>query len=108
MKELASGVEGVRAQSDQAARAAKEQARTMTEISKASELTAREIRSIVSANKQQSAGAKRLVSQLSDVRLITQRNAEGVGRTRGDTADLLKQAEALSGLMAQARPNGRG
>ena len=58
MKELTSGIDGVRAQSDQAARAAKEQARTMNEIAKASERTGKEIRSIATGNKQQSAAAK--------------------------------------------------
>jgi methyl-accepting chemotaxis protein len=108
MKELTTGIDGVRAQSDQAARAAKEQARTMHEIAKSSDRTAKDIRAIAAGNKQQSAGARQLIGQLGEVRRITERNAEGVGRTRGDTADLLKQAEALSGLMTQAGPNGRG
>ena len=37
--------------------------------------------------------------------MITQRNAEGVSRTRGGTADLLEQARALTGLMST--PKGR-
>jgi methyl-accepting chemotaxis protein len=80
----------------------------MTEQATVSDRTAKEIRSTATGNKQQSNGAKKLVAQLGDVRRITERNAEGVGRTRGDTADLLKQAEALSGLMSQSGANGRG
>ncbi len=41
--------------------------------------------------------AARLATQLADIRRITERNAEGVRQTRGGTADLLKQAEALTG-----------
>jgi methyl-accepting chemotaxis protein len=108
MKELTAGIDGVRAQSDQAARAAKEQARTMNEIAKTSERTAKEIRGVASANKQQSGVAKRVVAQVGEVRRITERNAEGVGKTRGDTTDLLRQAEALTALMAHAGGNGRG
>ena len=53
-------------------------------------------------------------SQLADVRRITERNAEGVKQTRGGTAELLKHAEALTGLMGEAlehsprNGNGRG
>jgi hypothetical protein len=45
-----------------------------------------------------------LVGQVGGIRRITQRNAEGVGKTRGSTADLLKQAAVLTGLMAAAKP----
>ena len=87
-----------------------EQARTMKEMVKAAELATREIRAVATGNKQQSKAAARLVSQVGDVRRITQRNAEGVGRTRGSTADLLKQAQVLTGLMNTPKPratNGR-
>ena len=59
--------------------------------------------------KQQSKAATRLVGQVADIRRITQRNAEGVGKTRGSTVDLLKQAQELTGMMAngKARSNGR-
>jgi len=53
----------------------------------------------------------RIVAQLTEVRRITQRNADGVRQTRGGTADLLRQAETLTGLMDSAvagkRANGR-
>jgi len=110
VKELSAGFEGIRVQSDQAARAAIEQARTMKELSKAADRTSREIRGVAKANKEQSAGAAKLAVQLGDVRRITERNAEGVGKARGGTADLLKQAQALSSLMdakPKARSNGR-
>ena len=71
----------------------------MKEMAKAADSSAREIRSVAKGNQQHSKGAAKLVAQLADIRRITERNAEGVGRTRGGTADLMKQARALTGLM---------
>ena len=45
------------------------------------------------------AAAARLVTQLDDIRVITDRNAAGVKQTRGGTVDLLRQAETLTGIM---------
>jgi len=74
--------------------------------------TARDIKAITHANRTQSSGAARLVTQLAEIRRITDRNAEGVRKTRGSTADLLKQAETLTGLMdsalAKRSTNGNG
>ncbi len=96
-KELTTGVDGIRVQSEQAARAASEQARTMKEMAKAAELSAREIRSVAKANQQHSKSAAKVAAQLADIRRITQRNADGVSRTRGGTADLIEQARTLVG-----------
>jgi hypothetical protein len=52
----------------------------------------------------------RLVNQLAEVRRITQRNVDGVGRTRGGTVDLLRQAQTLTGLVNTSKSksaNGR-
>jgi methyl-accepting chemotaxis protein len=54
------------------------------------------------ANRAQSASAARLIAQIAEIRRITERNAEGVRQTRGSTADLIKQAESLTGLMDSA------
>ena len=76
--------------------------------------TERDIKLITQANRAQSATAAQLVSQIADIRRITERNAEGVRQTRGGTAALLKQAETLSGIMDDAFSkatnghNGRG
>ena len=43
--------------------------------------------------------AARLLAQLDDVKRITDRNTAGVKQTRGGTADLLRQAETLTGIM---------
>jgi methyl-accepting chemotaxis protein len=104
-KDLAGGLEGIRTQADQAARAATEQARTMKEMAKAADSSAREIRTVAKGNQQHSKSTAKVAAQLGDIRLITQRNAESVSRTRGGTADLLEQARALTGLMNT--PQGR-
>jgi methyl-accepting chemotaxis protein len=85
----------------------------MKEMARAVTTTAKDIKAITQANKTHSAGATRLVTQLAEVRRITQRNADGVRQTRGGTADLLKQAEMLTGLVDGAgsgarSANGRG
>jgi methyl-accepting chemotaxis protein len=110
--QITSATESMKVQSEQAARATAEQTRTMKEMTKSVTATARDIKTITQANKNQSNAAARLVPQLSEIRRITERNAEGVRRTRGGTADLLKQAETLTGLMDSAiaakSTNGRG
>jgi methyl-accepting chemotaxis protein len=94
----------MKVQSDEAARAAAEQTRTMKEMARTVAVTAKEIKSITQANRTHSAGATRLVSQLADIRRITERNADAVRQTRGGTADLLKHAEMLTGLVDSATP----
>jgi hypothetical protein len=76
----------------------------MKDMTVAATSTARDIKHITHANRAQATTAAQLQSQLADIRRITERNAEGVKRTRGGTADLLKQADALSGVMADAFP----
>jgi len=109
--QITSVTESMKIQSEQAARATAEQARTMKEMSKAAASTVRDIKALTHANKGHSAGAAQLVTQLAEVRRITERNADGVRQARGGTADLLKQAETLTGLMdlavAAKSANGR-
>ena len=78
----------------------------------AANANAKDIKLITHANLAQSGAAARLVTDLADIRQVTERNVEGVKQTQGGTADLLRQAEALVGIMGHAttgRPtNGRG
>jgi hypothetical protein len=63
---------------------------------------------ITQANRGHSESAARLLGQLRDVRVITDRNARDVRETRGGTAELLRHATELSGLVTSggggARP----
>jgi methyl-accepting chemotaxis protein len=113
--QISASVNSMRTQSEQAARATSEQTRTMREMSSGSAAIARDIKLITQANRAQSSTAAQVVSQVADVRRITERNVEGVKQARGGTAALLKQAEALTGIMGDAFPraarnghNGRG
>jgi len=110
--QITTATDAMKVQSEQAARASAEQTRTMKEMARAVAGTAKEIKSITQANKTHSAGATRLVAQLAEIRRITERNVDGVRQTRGGTADLLKQAETLTGLVGSATAprstNGRG
>jgi methyl-accepting chemotaxis protein len=92
-------------QAEQAARALKEQARTMKEMSGAAENTSKQIKLITVANREHSTVSTALLDSLRQIREITDRNAHGVKETRGGTDDLLERAEALISL-TQARGNG--
>ena len=85
---------------------------TTASFRKAAASADKEIKTITEANKGHSAGAAKLAGQLADIRRITERNADGVRQTRGGTADLLKQAELLTGLVDSVTvskgTNGRG
>jgi methyl-accepting chemotaxis protein len=83
----------------------------MRDMSSSAQATARDVQVMTRANREQAAAATRLVGQLDEIRRITDRNSTGVRRTRGGTADLLKRAEALTGLMngaLRARSGGNG
>ena len=54
------------------------------------------------ANKQHSSRAGRVLTQLKDVRAITERNARSARDTHGGTGDLLRHAEALTGALTPA------
>ena len=100
----------MRVQSEQAARAVKEQARTMREMISSAQSTAKQIKLITKANAEHSVVSSSLLHSVSEIRQITDRNASGVKETRGGTDDLLRRAQALTALVerpAHVRPNGR-
>jgi len=79
----------------------------LKELKNASGNTTSQIKLITRANKEHSAGAARMLEQLRDIRIITERNARGVKETRGGTDALLRHAEALVGGL-ETRRGGRG
>ena len=76
-----------------------------------SDTTARDIKLVSHANRSQSVAVKQVVSRLGEVKRITERNVQGVSRTRSGTADLLRHAQTLAGMVkdvaAVSAPNGR-
>jgi methyl-accepting chemotaxis protein len=108
--DVATAADGMRVQSEQAARAVKEQARTMRDMIVSAQSTAKQIKLITKANIEHSTVSSSLLRSVSEIRQITDRNANGVKETRGGTDDLLRRAQALVALVerpGQARPNGR-
>jgi methyl-accepting chemotaxis protein len=85
----------------------KEQTRAVQDMTKATTNTAKHLKSITQANREHSESAARLLGQLREVRVITDRNARDVRETRGGTAELLRQATELSGLVTSARTAGK-
>jgi methyl-accepting chemotaxis protein len=68
-------------------------------MASAAKTTARDIQRITRANRDQSAAAARLATQIADIRRVADANVAHVQRTRGNTADLLKHTETLTALM---------
>lgn len=91
--------DSMRQQADQAARALKEQARAMKDMTTASANTARQIKLITHANREHSTTATSVLTELGDVRRIADRNATGAKQTRAGTAELVRQAEALTDVI---------
>jgi methyl-accepting chemotaxis protein len=98
MNQIAKGAETVRVQSDQTAKALKEQSRAVKDISDAATSTARQIKLITTANREHSVVSAQLLNTLKQIREITDRNAHGVQETRGGTNDLLQRAAALASI----------
>jgi methyl-accepting chemotaxis protein len=113
LREISAAGDTVRAQAEQAARAVKEQAGSLKNMTGGAQNTLKQIKLIAHANKEHSVVASALLTALSDVRQITDRNAAGVKRTRGGTDDLLRRATALVALVerpkrpVRRRTNGR-
>ncbi len=91
----------MRQESDQAARALAEQARALKEMTSATQNTSSQIKLITRANREHSTVAGALLDQLRDIRKITDRNARDVSETRGNTAELIKHAADLAGLVGR-------
>jgi len=109
--QISTAVNSMRRETEQAARALSEQTRGLKDMLTATQNTAKQMKLITHANREHSGVAGRLLDQLREIRQVTDRNAREVKQTRGSAADLLKHAEALTGIVDRsggARTNGRG
>jgi methyl-accepting chemotaxis protein len=106
MRDITAAADGMRAQSEQTARALVDLAKTLRGMITDAQNTAKQIKLITKANLEHSTAASSLLTAVSDIRAITDRNATGVKQTRGGTDDLLRRAQALSALV-EGRRNGR-
>jgi methyl-accepting chemotaxis protein len=113
MREIATAAETMRTQSEQTARAVKEQASALKEMTARAHSALKQIKLITNANREHSTVSGAILSGLNDVRTITDRNVHGVKRTRGGTDDLRRRADALVALVntparqPRRRTNGR-
>jgi len=76
----------------------------MKDLSGATRNLGQQVKLITQTNTDHAAGIGRVLERLKDVRSIVDHNARSVHESRGATADLLKHAEALTGML----PNGAG
>ena len=105
--EITKASESMRQQAEQAAKALKEQSRAMKDMTSASANTANQIKQITRTNRDHSVSAAAVVTELAELRRVTDRNASGVKQARTTTADLLRYAEALTSVVDDLqRPNG--
>jgi methyl-accepting chemotaxis protein len=98
----------MRQQAEQAAKALKEQARAMKDMSGAATNTANQIKTITRSNRDHSQAAAAVAAELTETRRISERNVSGVKQTRTTTADLLRHAEALTAVVDDPRTPGNG
>ena len=85
-----------------------EQTRAMRDVLTGTQNIAKQLSLISKANKQHSTAAGRVLTQLKDVRTVTERNARAAKDTQGGTGDLLRHAEALTGALASHRNGSNG
>ncbi len=110
MEQMTQAARTMRQQADRSAKAMKEQARTMRDMSGAAEEVARRIAKITRANREHSTISGTLVTALGDARAVTERNVRAVRETKAGPEDLLQQAHELAGIIARTRggPGARG
>ena len=93
--EIATATQNMRLQSDQVTKAMREQARTSREMSVAVTTVSKEALRITNANRDHLDAADRIRNGVSELRQITNRNAEGVKATLTSTSGLADRARRL-------------
>jgi methyl-accepting chemotaxis protein len=85
-------------QTEQAAKALREQSRAMRDMLTAANNTAKQIKLITMANREHSNVSTGFVKMLREIRDVTERNARGVKDTRSTTGELVNRAAALTSV----------
>jgi methyl-accepting chemotaxis protein len=98
--EIAQSAVAMRTQADETAKALKEQTRAMRDMSTAAANTARQIKAITFTNRGHAQAVSAVLTDLAEIRRITERNAGGVKQTRSGTADLVRSAQALTDVVS--------
>jgi len=106
--EITKAVDDTRKQSNQLARAIVEQARTIKEMTTASQNISKQIGLINRANREHSKTAASTLERLHSVRNVTAQNSEGARKTLRGTRTLMDTVEALVADMDDLGENGNG
>ena len=106
--EVAAAVASMRKESEQAARALVEQSRAMKEVLSGTHNIAKQLNMVTGANMQHKSLVARTLARLTDVRGGIQTSLQSVKDTQGDTGDLVRHVEALSGALGRRRNGSNG
>jgi methyl-accepting chemotaxis protein len=97
--QITSGTQSMRQQSDQVAKAMNEQARAARDMTAATQNISKEVGLITRSNRRHLDSSKQVLGTLTDIRRITERNAQGVNATLTGTAGLTERARQLVEIM---------
>ena len=104
--EITTAAESMRTQTDQIAKAMAEQSRAIKEMSDGARNVGKQINLITQANREHSTVSVALLKGLSDIKQITERNAQGVKDTMRGTESLVERARALDSIIDGLTNNG--
>jgi methyl-accepting chemotaxis protein len=97
--QITSAAHSMRQQGDQLAKAIDEQARAARDMTVATTNISKEIGLITRSNRQHLTSAKQVLGTLTDIRQITERNAQGVKATLSGTTNLIERAQQLAEIV---------
>jgi hypothetical protein len=97
--QITSAAHSMRQQGDQLAKAIGEQARAARDMTVATTSISKEIGLITRSNRQHLTSAEQVVGALTDIRQITERNAQGVKATLSGTTNLIARAQQLAEIV---------
>jgi methyl-accepting chemotaxis protein len=97
--QVAAAVTSMRQESEQAARALAEQSRALKDVTTGATNTSKQIRLIHASNRQHVSTAGDVATRLAEIRRVTERNANGVRETHGNTEDLRRLAQQLGNAL---------
>jgi methyl-accepting chemotaxis protein len=103
--QITTAAQDMRQQSEQVAKAMNEQSRAARDMTGATESISKEIGLITRSNRQHLASSEHVMGVLTDIRQITERNAQGVKATLVSTAGLIERAEQLVESAGGANPD---
>ena len=105
--QITTAAHDMRRQSGEVAKAMNEQARAARDMTTATESISKEIGLITRSNRQHLTSAEQVLGRLTDIRQITERNAQGVKATLRGTDNLIERARQLTSILGDAKAGQR-